>query len=263
MNLTPVDLSGARILLSNDDGIEATGFAVLEDVTRAIAGEVWVSAPATGHSGASAMVSLRREFEIQPRGERRYAVTGRPADSVLAALRVTMAETPPDLVLCGVNHGVNIAGDLIYSGTVGAAVVAALNGIPAIAVSAAHEPGAPVTEATWAAVRRYLPDVLGRLCGAGFAPKGVYCVNFPAEPISGEPLVCAQGGGADTMALMRLEGAETAEGTPRYTIRHTGTHDGPTDGTDLGAIRAGRIAVTPLTLDRTDRPLLRRIAETL
>jgi 5'-nucleotidase len=263
VSLSPVDLRQARVLLSNDDGIEAEGFELLEAAAGGFAREVWVSAPAVGHSGASSMVSLRREIEILPRGDRRFAVTGRPADSVLSALRVTMAESPPDLVLCGVNHGVNIGGDLIYSGTVGAAMVAALNGVPAIALSAAHAPGAPVAEGTWAAVRRALPNVVARLCRLGFPPKGAYCVNFPAEPVSDEPVVCAQSDATDTMVLMRLEGAETAEGTPRYTIRHTGAHEGTLEGTDLGAMRAGRIAVTPLTLDRTDRGLLRRIAETL
>lgn len=263
MTLTPIDLSNARVLICNDDGIEAHGLSVLEAAARGFAREVWVSAPATGHSGASAMVSLRREIEIQPRGDRRFAVTGCPADSVLAALRVTMADHPPDLVLSGVNHGINIAGDLTYSGTVGAALVAALNGVPAIALSAAHPPGAPVAESTWAAVGAHLPGIVSRLCRTGFAAKGAYCVNFPADPISPEPTVCAQGEADDTMVLMRLAGAETADGTPRYTIRHTGTHEGPLDGTDLGALRAGRIAVTPLTLDRTDRSLLRRVAETL
>ncbi|HAE03681.1 MAG TPA: 5'/3'-nucleotidase SurE, partial [Rhodospirillaceae bacterium] len=120
-DLRSVDLPTARVLLTNDDGIDAAGFAVLEEIIRPMVGELWVCAPAEGHSGASAMVSLRREIEVQERGLRRYAVTGRPADTVLAALRLVMKDAPPDLVLSGINHGLNVGVDMIYSGTVGAA----------------------------------------------------------------------------------------------------------------------------------------------
>ncbi|MDF1750650.1 MAG: 5'/3'-nucleotidase SurE, partial [Alphaproteobacteria bacterium] len=175
--LRAVDLPTARVLLTNDDGIDAEGFAVLEEIIRPMVGELWVCAPADGHSGASAMVSLRREIEIQPRGPRRFAVTGRPADTVLAALRLVMKDTPPDLVLSGINHGLNIGVDLIYSGTVGAAITAAVNNVPAVALSADHVSGQPVEPHTWADIRKYLPAVLGRICWLGFAPNGAYGVN--------------------------------------------------------------------------------------
>ncbi|HBM14089.1 MAG TPA: hypothetical protein DD390_15455, partial [Rhodospirillaceae bacterium] len=152
-DLRSVDLPTARVLLTNDDGIDAAGFAVLEEIIRPMVGELWVCAPAEGHSGASAMVSLRREIEVQERGLRRYAVTGRTADTVLAALRLVMKDAPPDLVLSGINHGLNIGVDLIYSGTVGAAISAAANGVPAVAFSADHVSGHPVEPHTWDDVR--------------------------------------------------------------------------------------------------------------
>lgn len=252
----PLDLATARVLISNDDGIEARGLQVLEETVRPLVGELWVSAPAEGHSGASAMVSLRREIEIERRGNRRFAVTGRPADSLLAALRITMAESPPDLVLSGINHGLNIGGDLVYSGTVGVAITAALNGVPAIALSADHPPGQPVTEDTWRDVAAHLPGVLEKLCRHGVRQGGAFGVNFPVSIADPEPVFVRQGTSGDTMVYRPVPGREN-----RYILHHEGGAPGDLDGTDLGAITAGRIGVTPLTLDRTDHALLRRAAE--
>lgn len=248
---TPLDLATARVLVSNDDGIEAAGLSVLEDVARSLVGELWISAPAEGHSGASAMVSLRREVIVEPRGERRYAVTGRPADSLLAALRLTMADKPPDLVLSGINHGVNIGGDMVYSGTVGVAMTAALNGVPAIALSADHVTGEPVLEETWADIRAHLPEVLKSLCGIGFRDGGAFGVNFPTRVSDPLPVFCHQGDVGDTMTYEVLDAA-----AGRYRLNHLGSGDGSHDGTDLGAVMAGRIGITPLTIDRTDHGLL-------
>lgn len=249
-----VDLAAARVLVSNDDGIGAAGLGHLEAVARDIAGEVWVSAPAEGHSGASAMVSLRREVTVEPRGERRFAVTGRPADSLLAALRITMTDSPPDLVLSGINHGVNIGGDLVYSGTVGVAIAAALNGVPAIALSADHAPGEPVSEATWADVRSHLPAVLDLICRTGFPPNGAYCVNFPVAVKDPRPVHCRQGTTGDTMVYRTVDKA-----AGRYVLHHEGGATGDLGDTDLGAVSSGRIAITPLTLDRTDHALLKAL----
>jgi 5'-nucleotidase len=257
-DLRSVDLPTARVLLTNDDGIDAAGFAVLEEIIRPMVGELWVCAPAEGHSGASAMVSLRREIEVRERGLRRYAVTGRPADTVLAALRLVMKDAPPDLVLSGINHGLNIGVDLIYSGTVGAAISAAANGVPAVAFSADHVSGHPVEPHTWDDVRKHLPAVLGRICWFGFAPNGAYGVNFPSRVMHSEPQLCRQGQSVDTMHYVAVEAAQG-----RYILHHQDGDRSLESGTDTAAIQAGRIGITPLTLDRTDRDLLHRAAEAL
>lgn len=247
----PLDLAAARVLVSNDDGIEAAGLAVLEEIARPLAEELWVSAPSQGHSGASAMVSLRRDVTVEARGERRFAVSGRPADSLLAALRLTMADCPPDLVLSGINHGVNIGGDMVYSGTVGVAMAAALNGIPAIALSADHVTGEPVLEETWEDIRAHLPGVLAMVCAIGFRRGGAYGVNFPVRVSDPKPVFCHQGDVGDTMEYDVLDAA-----AGRYRLNHLGSGEGSRDGTDFGAVTAGRIGITPLTIDRTDHALL-------
>lgn len=262
MERVPVDLSGARVLLTNDDGIDAEGFRIMEAALQGVVGELWVSAPAEGHSGASAMVSLRRSVEIQERAPRRFAVTGRPADSVLAALRVTMADHPPDLILSGINHGVNLGGDLLFSGTIGAAAVGRLNGIPSIALSADHPPEKPVTSESWASISQVLGKTLRTLCGWGFPSGAFYGVNFPVQMKNTDPLLCRQGDVGDTMYFKPDDTA--VEGTgKRYILHHAGGATGAVSGTDYGAIQAGRIAVTPITLDRTDHALLQALAEAI
>ena len=262
MERVPIDLSGARVLLTNDDGIDSRGFAVLENALRGEVGDLWVSAPAEGHSGASAMVSLRRRIEIQHRGTQRYAVTGRPADSVLAALRVTMADSPPDLIVSGINHGVNIGGDLLYSGTVGAAAVGRLNGIPSIALSADHPPGEPVADETWIEVALIVARTVRTICNWGFMPGSFYGVNFPTQILDQDPVLCRQGDVGDTMYFKPDGDVEDGQDNA-YILHHAGGEPGEVVGTDYGAVRSGRIGVTPITLDRTDHALLRALAEAL
>ena len=262
MERVPIDLSGARVLLTNDDGIEARGFSILEGALQGEVGELWASAPSEGHSGASAMVSLRRRLEIQEHDIRRYAVTGGPADSVLAALRVTMADTPPDLIISGINHGVNIGGDLLFSGTVGAAAVGCLNGIPAIALSADHPPGEPVAEETWIEIMLIVAQTVRTICEWGFVPGSFYGVNFPTQILDPGLRLCRQGDVGDSMYLKPAsdieDGAENA-----YIMHHAGGVTGTISGTDYGALRAGLIGVTPITLDRTNHALLQELAEAL
>ena len=127
-----------RILLTNDDGISAPGLAVAEEIAHDLAGpegEVWVVAPAFEQSGVAHSVSYVRPMRLERLEPRRFAVEGSPADCVLAGLHEILKETPPDLVLSGVNRGHNVAEDTLYSGTVGGALEAVINGFPAIALS--------------------------------------------------------------------------------------------------------------------------------
>ena len=122
-----------RILLSNDDGIEAVGLAALE---RAMAplGEVWTVAPATEQSAKSHSFTMYEPLRANPAGPRRFAVTGTPADAVYLALH-GLLDHRPDLVVSGINRGSNLGTDVLYSGTVAAAREAAANDLPALAIS--------------------------------------------------------------------------------------------------------------------------------
>jgi 5'-nucleotidase len=127
-----------RILLTNDDGINAPGLKVLEAVAADLAGpkgEVWVVAPAFEQSGVAHAISYTHPTMIAELGPRRFAAEGSPADCVLAGLYDVMAGARPDLVLSGVNRGNNSGENVVYSGTVGGAMEAALQGLRAVALS--------------------------------------------------------------------------------------------------------------------------------
>ena len=126
-----------RILITNDDGINAPGLQVLHDIATEIAGakgEVWIVAPASEQSGVGHCVSYIRPVMIAQLDERRFSVEGSPADCVLAGIYEVMPQRP-DLVLSGVNRGNNAAQNTLYSGTIGAAMEAALQGLPALPLS--------------------------------------------------------------------------------------------------------------------------------
>ena len=126
-----------RILVTNDDGIDAPGLVSAVEIAKALSDDVWVFAPAEEMSGASHSLSLSkpmRVIEIEPK---RYAVTGTPTDCVMVATRHVLRDNPPDLVLSGVNFGQNIAEDVSYSGTVAGAKEGTVFGIKSIAMSQA------------------------------------------------------------------------------------------------------------------------------
>ena len=118
-----------RILITNDDGINAPGLKVLEAIAREIAGkdgEVWTVAPAFEQSGVGHCISYVHPTLVSRLDPYRYTTAGTPADCVLAALHDILKDSRPDLVLSGVNRGNNAAENVLYSGTIGAALEAAL-----------------------------------------------------------------------------------------------------------------------------------------
>lgn len=125
-----------RILLSNDDGIDAPGLAILARAAALLSDDVWTVAPDGNRSGFGHSITMRKSFRIEQVSLRRYHCTGTPADCVIAAMHwVFRDQDKPDLVLSGINEGRNVAEDVSYSGTMAVAREAALCGIPGIAFS--------------------------------------------------------------------------------------------------------------------------------
>lgn len=124
-----------RVLIANDDGIASPGLALLAEAARARGDEVWIVAPERKWTAASHQLSFDTDIVLTRREIRTYACSGAPADCVVAALSVLMAETPPDLVLSGINDGRNVGEDMAYSGTMAIAREAAMWGLPALAFS--------------------------------------------------------------------------------------------------------------------------------
>ena len=125
-----------HILLTNDDGHEAPGIQALQRVFRQAGHRVSMVAPSTQQSATSMSVTSRRNLALEQIGDDSWHLDGQPADTVLVALRHLLEDNPPDLVLSGINFGPNVGTAIYMSGTIGAAMMASLYGVPAIAVSA-------------------------------------------------------------------------------------------------------------------------------
>ena len=176
-----------RILLTNDDGIEAPGLGVLEKIATDLTDDVWVVAPETDNSGASHSLTLAEPLRMRELGKRHYAVKGTPTDCVIMGVRFLLREQPPDLVLSGVNRGQNLADDVTYSGTVAGAIQGTLLGVPSIAMSLVCGPvetGKEVREPPiWETPMQHGGELVRKLVNSGWPEGVVINVNFPCcEP---------------------------------------------------------------------------------
>lgn len=237
-----------RVLLTNDDGIDAPGLAVLAEVAAQLAREVWIVAPAEDQSGTSHSISLHEPLRVARRDARTFAVRGTPGDCVALAVSHLMKDAAPDLILSGVNRGTNLGTETVFSGTVGAAMTGLLLGIRSIALSQTYSKGTPIR---WETAREHAPAVIRTLVDAGWASDACLNVNFPDRaPAEVKPLVVTtQGAGL-------LSGIEVVSGTdPREIDYHWLTLSRapqPEDpGSEATRIGAGHITVTPLQFERT------------
>jgi 5'-nucleotidase len=269
-----VPASALDILLTNDDGFAAPGLqAMAEALTRA-GHTVRVVAPETDQSGTSARISTS-EFRLREESPGVHAVAGSPADAVWVALGVVLKDDLPDLVVSGANRGQNLGAVTHLSGTVGAAVMATLNGIPAIAVStgldfAEHAEGFPSTIAAYPQTARYvtrLIDALAHTAGAGpLLPPGVLLnINHPALPTeSVRPAVWAEPGAGWGYAVRHVPGEAPGTLKLRFGADDTTIAEAQTNR-DTARFRAGHITVSLLAVagrdpDPVRADLARRLA---
>lgn len=248
-----------RILITNDDGITAPGLAVAEALAADLAGpegEIWVVAPQTEVSGASHAISYVRPMRVTELAPRRYAVEGYPADCALVGLRAILRNTPPDLVISGVNRGHNVAEDVVYSGTVGAAMEAALNGARAVALSQFYARGPEAPADLWETSRAHGLATLRMALSLPW-PAGVfYNVNFPAvraDRVQG-PTLCPQGIRAE--ATFEVEAFTAPNGREFQFLRHSTANRSAPEGTDAWLCAEGHVTVTPLRATLTAEDVL-------
>ncbi len=254
-----LNISKARILLSNDDGFDAEGLNLLRRLIESVSGEVWVVAPDSEQSGVGHSLTLRRPLRIRERGKRLFSVDGTPTDCVLLAINHIMADTPPDLVLTGINYGANLGEDVTYSGTIGAALEATILGIPAIAFSQQLSMN---SETNWRNSENSLIFVLNALIKTGWPQDTVMNVNFPSgySAKDNKVLVTRQG--------RRKKGDYISQSTDPSgrdyfwigKIKEIKLRD---DGTDIAALARGKISITPLGLDLTDNEAIFGLRKTL
>jgi 5'-nucleotidase len=236
---------GARtrpnILVSNDDGIHATGLSRLAAALAAV-GEVYVVAPDRERSAVGHALTLHRPLRVEPLGPRRFAVNGTPTDCVNLGI-LGMLPVRPDVVVAGVNAGSNLGDDVTYSGTVSAAMEGRLLGVPAVAVSLAGAVEAPDYRPAARAAADLVRHLLAR------RGDGVPLLNVNVPP--GRP----RGFRVTRLGRRVYSDKVIARRDPRGKLYYWIGAGRPAweagDDTDVAAVEAGYISVTPLSLDLT------------
>jgi 5'-nucleotidase len=244
-----------RVLVSNDDGVDAPGIRILAEGLRAAGHEVLVVAPDRDRSGASNSLTLDAPVRVLQRDEHTWCVYGTPTDCVHVAI-TGMLELEPDMVVSGINNTANLGDDVIYSGTVAAAMEGRFLGLPAVAMSLATRDhrGEHYETAARAAV-----EIIARLQVDPLPADTILNVNVPDIPWS-------EVRGFEVSRLGNRHRAEPCvqQDDPRgrtwWWIGAAGAEQDAGPGTDFNAVRSGHIAITPINVDLTRYQALEQVA---
>lgn len=245
----PKRFADHRILITNDDGIDAPGIKLLEEIVQEFTDDVWVVAPDHEKSGASHSVSLHVPIRLRQISEKAYAVLGTPTDCVLMAFYEIMQERKPTIVLSGINSGANLAEDVTYSGTIAAAMEGTLLGVRSIAISVVR---AIDGLANWDGARKYAPRLLEKLLGASEWPAGSFInINFPdcGADISG---IRVTHQGQRPPGAFSIDARVDNRRVPYYWVKISYPQGALVADSDLHAIHEKAVSVTPIQLDYTD-----------
>ena len=226
-----------KILVCNDDGIDAPGLRLLADAARTLSDDVWVVAPDRKWSAASHQLSFDRDLTLAAAGTRRFACSGAPADCVVAAMTVLFTgEAKPDLVLSGINDKRNVAEDAAYSGTMAVAREATFWDVPAIAFSRAVP---AIDEASDQPALARLIDALWQGRAQWVAPRHWLALNLPAALPA--PIAQARISQGDKIGGSSKIVSRTAERIVYRIVRgRPATHAA---GDESSVVDAGRIAL--------------------
>lgn len=260
-----------RILITNDDGINAPGLKVLSGIAHEVAGpegEVWTVAPAFEQSGVGHCISYTHPTMIAQLDDRRFAAEGSPADCVIAGLYDVMKDNLPDLILSGVNRGNNAAENTLYSGTIGACIEGALQGVRSIALSQFFGPGNIELENPFeaasvhgvATVRALMNEALWD-DGADYKP--FYNVNFPPVAAAQVKSMCATTQGFRLNTRFRAEAQTSPTGRKFLWVRGGPQHEPTAPGTDAAANLDGYISITPMRADLTHHKMVSTLKDAL
>ena len=253
-----------RILCTNDDGINAPGLKVIEEIARALSDDVWIVAPELDQSGVSHSLSLNDPLRLREVSPRHFAVRGTPTDCVIMGARHVLGDKLPDLVLSGVNKGRNVAEDVVYSGTIAGALEGTILGFPSFALSqefSIETRNAPL----WDTALKFGPDIIRKVMAAGVPRNTVINVNFPScmpDDVKGIRITRQ---GKRNQGFLKIDRRHDGRGNPYFWIgfERAAMMDTPAEGTDLAALAARYVSVTPLRLDRTDEVFSETLVDTL
>jgi 5'-nucleotidase len=233
------------ILLTNDDGIFAPGLKALEE-SLAKVGEVTVVAPDKEMSATSQSISLHTPLRVTPAGDRRYAVSGSPADTVIMGFYHLMARKP-DLVVSGINPGGNLGENVVYSGTVAAAMESVLHGVPSVAMSLATK-----KQFDFSIAASFAAEIAAMVLNEGLPPGIMLNVNVPRGEVKGVRLTRQ----SQKISQNRVIEMHDPRGRAYYWLDETVDLGEVELDSDYAAVLAHDISVTPLQVDRTHYPTL-------
>jgi 5'-nucleotidase len=249
-----------RILVTNDDGIDAPGLVHAQAIAAMLAEAVWVIAPTADQSGVGQGISMYHPLRITRYGQRYYALSGTPADCVMYAMAECCADAPPDLVLSGVNWGGNLSDSVMYSGTVGAVLAANHLGLDAIALSQAFQDRANID---FSVTRAFAISAIEALV-ARRAEDGSCCwnVNFPipeATTVRGLRFTRQISG---AIRAPRLLAGTDGRGLAYRWLSFTRDTGAVTDArSDVVALRERYVSAMPLHGTRCNETLAERAAQ--
>ncbi|MCK6528160.1 5'/3'-nucleotidase SurE [Myxococcota bacterium] len=237
------------LLLTNDDGYGSPGLRALEEALAPL-GEIWVVAPEREQSAMSHALTLHKPLRLNSLSARQHAVSGTPTDCVFLAVNHLLRDRPPALVVSGINRGANLGDDVSYSGTVSAALEAALMGLPSIAISHVG-----YHDRDYGPAAAFAARLAAAVLASPLPPRTYLNVNVPDLP--GERIR----GVKATILGKRSYGNQVIEATdPRgkryYWIGGSDVSHADVPGSDCNAVDAGYVSVTPLTTDPTLRGII-------
>ena len=248
-----VDKPIGRILLSNDDGIDAIGIRVLRDIANHLSNDVWVIAPNKNRSGASRSITLGRDVVIEETDQKTYKCSGTPSDCIIFGI-TQILDSPPDLVLTGINHGLNVADDILYSGTVAGAMEASILGVSAIALSQCYGHDNPID---YTASRFYGTKVIRHILDMGIPQRTVMNVNFPkTNPAEIKGMKAAH---LDRHKLGDV--IVNGEKPNHYRLGPLHSDTKTSVGSDRAVLNDGWISLTPLIMDVTSHQMLEHVPQ--
>jgi 5'-nucleotidase len=245
-------MSLKRILITNDDGIGHPGIKALEQSLAAV-GEVTVIAPDREMSATSQSISLHTPLRVHRIDDRHYGIGGTPADSVILALYQILPQRP-DLVVSGINPGGNMGENVVYSGTVGGAMEAAVHGVPSFAISLASR-----KDLDFASSAAFAAQLATKILEEGLEPGVCLNVNVPRGEVLGVRITRQSQKISQNLVLEQKD----PRGRPHYWLDETVELTDVEPDSDYGAVLARQISVTPLHVDRTHHPSLNHISRWL
>jgi 5'-nucleotidase len=245
-------MSMKRILVTNDDGINAPGIKALEQSLAAV-GEVTVVAPDREMSATSQSISLHVPLRVHRIDDHHYGIGGTPTDSVILALYRLLPQRP-DLVVSGINPGGNMGENVVYSGTVGGAMEGVVHGVPSFAISLASR-----KDLDFSSAAAFAAQLAAKILEDGLEPGVCLNVNVPRGEVRGVRITRQSQKISQNLVLEQKD----PRGRPHYWLDETIELTDVEPDSDYGAILAREISITPLQVDRTHYPSLNHISRWL